>query len=501
MKNNENRDQMIRETFDQCLSGIDELPSLRPDILRKAGTRTPARKPVPFRRYAVPAAMALLLCGGILGTSGLWSTGGREDQIRNSNLYLTQPIETALSMGAEQDSGEVSEQEEWNMFSWLNREVKYSPLLEHLAADSTTVSKTMQGEEKTAHIDSYYYDGETLIVAAAIPNSKTEAYEPSEKDRSFMKPVDTDPLDLNLNDAEPGLKEKWEESIRNKTPMGLAMYSQEVEPGLRGQDHNMLPYENGGGAGNFMGCICCPETGYESVCYIRYGEPLPDTLRNVESFDITLRVPATVTQYYFDGEALYSHSMYDYDRFDYISANVVNNHAEKHTYSGQGTLLNQELYANAVVSNASVRLSLSMNPDSGNAIFRFGKDYKGLLIAVQDDRGKTLAYDWIVFNPYDYDPDDNQYSFPVTLTNDIDIVVEEFPPEMKLYIQPIHYTEAEKESMTIQESGNEEVSWDEWGTEEGENIAEEEAYAEEKEDDPPEIEPGTEPFAILTMEK
>ena len=83
MKNNENRDQMIRETFDQCLSGIDELPSLRPDILRKAGTQSPARKPVPFRRYAVPAAMALLLCGGILGVNGLWSNGGREDQIRN----------------------------------------------------------------------------------------------------------------------------------------------------------------------------------------------------------------------------------------------------------------------------------------------------------------------------------------------------------------------------------------------------------------------------------
>ena len=316
-----------------------------------------------------------------------------------------------------------------------------------------------------------------------------------------MKPVDTDPLDLNLNDAAPGLKEKWEESVRNKTPMGLAMYSQQLEPGLRGQDHNMLSNEGGGDSGNMMGCICCPETGYESVCYIRYGEPLPDALRNVESFDVTWRVTATVTQYYFDGEVLYSHSMYDYDRFEYISANVVNNHAEKHTYSGQGTLRNRKLYVEATVSNASVRLSLSMTPDSGDAFFRFGKDYKGLLIVVQDDQGKMLAYDKTEFNPYDYDPDDNQYSFPVTLCNDDDIVVEEFPPEMKLYIQPIYYSEAEKEAMAIRESESEGAGWDEWGTEEEESIAEEAAYAEEEKDGPPEIEPGTEPFAILTMEK
>ena len=493
---------MIRETFDQCLSGIDGLPSLRPDILRKAKAQTPEGKPLPFRRYAVAAAAVLLLCGSVLAVSGQWGPGGREDPIRTDNRYLAQPIETVLSMGVDQGSGETREPEEWNLFSWLNREVKYYPLLEHLAADSTTVSKTMQGEEKTTHIDSYYYDGETLIVTAAIANSKTEAYEPSERDRSFMKPVDTDPLELNLNDAEPGLKEKWEESVRNKTPMGLAMYSRSLEPGLRGQDHNMLSYEGGGGAGNFMGCICCPETGYESVCYIRYGEPLPDALRNVESFDVTWRVTATVTQYYFDGEALYSHSMYDYDRFDYIDINVVNNHAEKHTYSGQGTLRNKELYAKATVSGASVRLSLFGHPDSeDNVNFRFGKDYKGLLVAVQDDQGKTLAYDWTVFNPYDYDPENNSYNFPVTLCNDDNTVVEEFPPTMKLYIQPIHYAEAEKESMKIQESENEGIGWDEWGTEEGKRIAEEEAYTEEEEDGPPEIEPGTEPFAILTMEK
>ena len=40
MKNEEKRDQLIRETFEQCLSGIDALPSQRTDILRKTEDKT-----------------------------------------------------------------------------------------------------------------------------------------------------------------------------------------------------------------------------------------------------------------------------------------------------------------------------------------------------------------------------------------------------------------------------------------------------------------------------
>ena len=50
MKNEEKRDQMIRETFDQCLSGIDLQPSVLPEIERKIEkTKTPERKRIPLR--------------------------------------------------------------------------------------------------------------------------------------------------------------------------------------------------------------------------------------------------------------------------------------------------------------------------------------------------------------------------------------------------------------------------------------------------------------------
>ena len=74
-----------------------------------------------------------------------------------------------------------------------------------------------------------------------------------------------------------------------------------VEPGLRDLDHNMLSYEGGGGAGNCMGCICCPETGYESIWYIRYGEPLPDILRNVESLEVFLAPDLYISYFQIDG--------------------------------------------------------------------------------------------------------------------------------------------------------------------------------------------------------
>ena len=449
MKNNENRDQMIRETFDQCLSGIDELPSLRPDILRKAGTRTPARKPVPFRRYAVPAAMALLLCGGILGTSGLWSTGGREDQIRNSNLYLTQPIETALSMGTEQNPDEVFKMEQkdpaWNLFSWFGQE-GYSPLLGRVAGKAAKVSDTMQGEAITAHIDSYYYDGETLILTAAIPEYRTEEYEPSEKERSGMKAEDMDPLDLRLGNLESGLREKWEESIRNQTPMGLVMYGQELESYLRDKDHQVIHKEDGTNPGSCMGSIELPEgTGYRYVSYIRYDEPLPMSVRNVESFDLTLRVPAVVTQYYYDGKTLYSHTYHEGD--DFLSASVINNHAEKHIYSGTeiGRVKKTgPMTVQLLVSDATIRLSYFGTDEYSNVRYRFGKQFDGLLLTVQDDHGKVFAYDRLEF---DYDKDANDgylYDFPAALNSDIDHVMDDLPPTLQVYLQLLQFSDSDE---------------------------------------------------------
>ena len=103
MKNEEKRDQLIRETFDQCLDGIDNLPSNRTDILRKTEDQTKTRRQPRFRVTAAAAALVVLLCIGVMAVSGRWGTVNHPDTIRPGNRFAILPIETVLSEGGEQN--------------------------------------------------------------------------------------------------------------------------------------------------------------------------------------------------------------------------------------------------------------------------------------------------------------------------------------------------------------------------------------------------------------
>ncbi|MBR6442793.1 MAG: DUF4179 domain-containing protein [Clostridia bacterium] len=106
-KNEEKRDQLIRETFDQCLSGIDEFPSARAEILSKAKQRPTKWEPIRFRVPAIAVTLVLALCVGILAGSGRLSFSGRPDQIKAGSQYTAQPIDTvplsAGGLGSEQE--------------------------------------------------------------------------------------------------------------------------------------------------------------------------------------------------------------------------------------------------------------------------------------------------------------------------------------------------------------------------------------------------------------
>lgn len=67
--NEKQRDQLIRETLDQCLSGIDTMPSMRPMVAKQLEEGPKAKKRIPLRRFAVPAvALALCVCLFVTGT-------------------------------------------------------------------------------------------------------------------------------------------------------------------------------------------------------------------------------------------------------------------------------------------------------------------------------------------------------------------------------------------------------------------------------------------------
>ena len=109
---NEKKEQMIRETFDQCLSGIDSLPSELPAIERKLKkAKTPDREPIRFRVPAIAAVLVILLCFGFFAR-GKWGMINQPDRIRSEDGYTTQPVQTALAQGTEQDAGTVTVQPE-----------------------------------------------------------------------------------------------------------------------------------------------------------------------------------------------------------------------------------------------------------------------------------------------------------------------------------------------------------------------------------------------------
>ena len=93
---NENqRDQLIRETLDQCLSGIDTMPSARPVIAKKLEGNPKVKRHIPYRRLAVPA-MALTLCVCLIVTGIHFDLIRWPDKIRApENRVTSTPVALA----------------------------------------------------------------------------------------------------------------------------------------------------------------------------------------------------------------------------------------------------------------------------------------------------------------------------------------------------------------------------------------------------------------------
>ena len=158
MNHEEKRDQMIRETFDRCLSGIDTLPSKRPEILRKMQQTSGNREPFRFRVPALAAALVVLLCVGVLALRGQPGFTGRPDPLHPVDLYTTQPENVPLSEGTGAETASIQRIPQALLDNY--------PQLKTLEKDFTFLDATGRTDD-TAYIDGYYYDGETLIALLA----------------------------------------------------------------------------------------------------------------------------------------------------------------------------------------------------------------------------------------------------------------------------------------------------------------------------------------------
>ena len=95
--NEEKRDQMIRESLDKYLSGIDALPSQRAAISKSLADRPPFFRRAAFRAVAVPAALTLLVCAGIGVFAGLQNHTAYPDHLKtDETLVAAQPEPTGF---------------------------------------------------------------------------------------------------------------------------------------------------------------------------------------------------------------------------------------------------------------------------------------------------------------------------------------------------------------------------------------------------------------------
>ena len=213
--NHEKRDQMIRDTLDQCLSGIDSLPSQRQEILQKVRQKPAPEKPFRFRVPALAAALVILVCAGALVFRGQPVFTNRPDPLHPVDLYTSRPAAVSLSEGAGMQAGSVQRIPQALLDNWSQLKV--------LEKDFTFIDPAAQSND-TVYIDGYYYDGETLILLT-VENSSVAEYSPvDQKPAGALLQEYTRPEDLEkLSRRNPAVQAQWEESLRSKTPAGMSL--------------------------------------------------------------------------------------------------------------------------------------------------------------------------------------------------------------------------------------------------------------------------------------
>ena len=117
MNNNVNHtekdmEQLITETLDRCMSGIDTAPSLRPAVDKKLEENPrPEKRHIPVRRFAVPA-VALALCVCLIVTGTHFGMFRWPDRIRTPETKVTaQPVPLAQPKGEGNPSPDGSQQQ------------------------------------------------------------------------------------------------------------------------------------------------------------------------------------------------------------------------------------------------------------------------------------------------------------------------------------------------------------------------------------------------------
>ena len=189
-----------------------------------------------------------------------------------------------------------------NLFEYFG---KYDERLAQLAPQSELenvrqeiVESEVLGTTKAA-FNNAYYDGENLIAAFTLENSKRyESFEPTEEMLTRMEKVNPDYFAIPYEENTPGIEAlySYQMSIQEGKPAGIAYYSVYPSDHCTTSDGIDLPSSTWQDDALPSG----------SIMYLReFENPLPEDARNEERLELHIRLWQKPSYFYFDGMTHY----------------------------------------------------------------------------------------------------------------------------------------------------------------------------------------------------
>ena len=227
-------------------------------------------------------------------------------------------------------------------------------------------TETPELGKAAARIESAYYDGRSLVVAAALEQTvRTEPYIPSEEELSLMTPISED-YALNIPEAGNDTLSDYRKAVTEGVPCGYVTYT------LYLGDHMTA---NGIDPGPPSGLSDRDEDG---LCELREFSTLPEALQDQESLDLAIEVRGSAFYVYFDGETEYYRS--DRVLTDTVTAVVNRTEAQSISYSGTGDLYGVPCTVTATVTPLYTEISIQAEEDL------FAEDWLAVVLSENDEQ-------------------------------------------------------------------------------------------------------------------
>ena len=212
--------------------------------------------------------------------------------------------------------------------------------------DAVEVTTDALGVSK-ARIDSAYYDGQSLIVAYTLDNyQRCEPFTPTETELAQM----TENKDFLLEaygivEGDPDANEAFRAAIDRKQPYGVVEYMIGLGDRCTTDGGVTLPLH-----------AAAMEDGEEGqlYCIQEFETPLPESVRDLDSLNLTLPVELSTSWYWFDGETCYE--KHDEQPLATLTAAVSRSEAETRSYKWEGEINGAKVSARAEASAVHIKL-------------------------------------------------------------------------------------------------------------------------------------------------